>query len=305
MLKPNMIRGRHGCGAIAALLLAASSASAQQRFGPRQVDSLPSRAPTLVARYGTDSLQVGELRMPSGTGPFPVAVVIHGGCWAVGFATLKNTAPLASAITDLGVATWNIEYRQVGNPGAGWPGTFLDIGAGIDYLRTLAKDYPLDLARVVLVGHSAGAHLALWGAGRPRLSAESAVRGQNPLPVSAAVAIDGPGDIISLVGPDARVCGRPVIAPLMGGTPTEQPERYRTGSPQEMLPLGVPQYLVAAQLLRADEALRYQTRGRAVGDSVAVLSVTNAGHFDVIGPGRDAFPSVLTFIRQAIGIRKN
>src|SRR5688572_17879278 len=76
------IRGAHAvrsCIAGGAFLLAVSSASAQ-RFGPRQVDSLPSRAPNLVAPYGTDSLQFGELRLPTGAGPFPVAVVIHGGC---------------------------------------------------------------------------------------------------------------------------------------------------------------------------------------------------------------------------------
>ena len=289
--------------AVVALLLAASSASAQQRFGPRQVDSLPSRAPNLVARYGTDSLQFGELRLPSGTGPFPVAVVIHGGCWTVGFATLKNTAPLATAITELGVATWNIEYRQVGDPGAGWPGTFLDVGAGIDYLRTLATRYPIDLSHIVLVGHSAGAHLALWGAGRSRLPAQSQVRGQNPLRVAAAVAIDGPADIIGFVGLDARICGKPVIAPLMGGAPAEQVARYREGSPREMLPLGVPQYLVAVQVLHPEDALRYQALGRAAGDSVAVLQVTNGNHFDVIGPGRIAFPAVLSFVSAAIGIQ--
>jgi acetyl esterase/lipase len=147
-------RARHIWRVVVGFLLAASPASAQQRFGPRQVDSLPSSAPSLVAHYGTDSLEFGELRMPSGTGPFPVAVVIHGGCWTVGFAILRNTAPLASALTDLGVATWIIEYRQVGNPGGGWPRTFLDVAAGID------------LSRVTLVGHVVGAQLAVWGGWR-------------------------------------------------------------------------------------------------------------------------------------------
>ncbi len=290
------------CRALLVCLLTASSANAQARFGPRQVDSLPSRAPTLVARYGTDSLQFGELRMPDGPGPFPVAVVIHGGCWTVGFATLRNTAPLASALTDLGVATWNIEYRQVGNPGGGWPGTFTDVAAGIDHLRALATSYPLDLERVTLVGHSAGAHLALWGAGRPRLPTGSPVRGESPLRARAAVAIDGPADIISFVGPDARICGKPVIAPLMGGTPSEQPARYRDASPREMLPLGVPQYLVAAPVLTADEAQQYQAAARTLGDSVTVLAVTDGNHFDVIGPGRTAFAAVLALLRRAIGL---
>lgn len=233
--------------------LTASSASAQ-RLGPRDVDTLPSRPPQLRTSYGPDSLQFGELRLPRGPGPFPLAVVIHGGCWTKGFATLTNTAAVASALLDDGIATWNIEYRQMGDPGAGWPNTFLDVGAGVDYVRTLAAQYPLDLRRVVLIGHSAGAHLALWASGRTHLTAQSIVRGPNPLTVSAAVAIDGPADLGSLVGPDTRICGKPVIAPLMGGTPAEVPERYRNASPKEMLPLGVRQYLVSAVVLTARDA---------------------------------------------------
>jgi acetyl esterase/lipase len=305
MARTSRVNRALGSGAtVVACLIVASSVSAQQAFGPRDVDALPSSPPTLVAHYGAGALAFGELRMPAGTGPFPVAVVIHGGCWTVGFATLKNTAPLSTALTEIGVATWNVEYRQVGDPGAGWPGTFLDVGAGIDYLRTLAAQYPLDLNRVTLVGHSAGAHLALWGAGRSVLPKESPVRGSSPLRVAAAVAIDGPGDLSGLVGPDAQICGKPVIAPLMGGTPTEQPARYRDGSPQEMLPLGVPQYLVAAMVLSPEDAVRYQTRARAAGDRVEVLPVTNGNHFDVIGPGRVAFPAVLSFLRQAMGLQK-
>lgn len=289
---------RAGLALLAAIVVIASPASAQ-RFGPRDVDALPSSKPQLLARYGADSLHFGELRLPAGPGPFPVGVVIHGGCWTSGFATLRNTAPVASALTEQGIATWNIEYRQMGNPGAGWPGTFLDIGAGIDYLRVLAKQYPIDLTRVVVVGHSAGGHLALWGAGRSRLPADSPIRGQDPLRIAAAIAIDGPGDVIGFIGPDERICGSGVITNFMGASPAQQPARYAQGSPQEMLPLGVPQYLVAATVLPPDDARRYQARGRAAGDSVAVLAVMNGNHFDVIGPGRDAWPAVLAFMRQA------
>lgn len=281
--------------------LTASSAFAQ-RLGPRDVDTLPSRPPQLRTSYGADSLQFGELRLPNGSGPFPLAIVIHGGCWTKGFAALKNTAAVASALLDDGIATWNVEYRQMGDPGAGWPNTFLDIGAGVDYVRTLAARYPLDLSRVVVVGHSAGAHLALWAAGRPHLVAHSPVRGQNPLAVRAAVAIDGPGDLESLIGPDARICGKPVIVPLIGGTPGVVPERYRDASPKEMLPLGVRQYLVSAAVLTATDAHAYETAARAAGDSATVLIVTAGGHFGVIAPGTPFWPPVHEFIRRAFGL---
>jgi acetyl esterase/lipase len=129
-----------------------------QNMVSRDVDDLPTSAPTLVAAYGSDPHQVGELRLPPGKGPFPVVEVVHGGCWTKGFATRKNTAALASALTALGYATWNIEYRQIGDEGAGWPGTFKDWAAATDYLRVLAKSQPISLTRVAVVGHSAGAH---------------------------------------------------------------------------------------------------------------------------------------------------
>ena len=287
---------------IIATICLTPTSSLAQRLGPRDVDTLPSRSPQFRGAYGSDSLQFGELRMPGGPGPFPVAVVVHGGCWTRGFATLKNTAAVASALLDDGIATWNIEYRQVGDPGGGWPNTFLDVGAGIDHLRTLAARYPLDLSRVVLVGHSAGAHLVLWAGGRPHLPSQSMVRGQNPLPIRAAVAIDGPGDLASLIGADARICGKPVIAPLMGGTPEAMAERYRDASPKEMLPLGLRQFLVSAAVLTATDARAYETAARAAGDSVSVLIVTMGGHFGVIAPGTPFWPPVHELILQAFAL---
>src|SRR5205085_5593329 len=133
--------------------------------------------------YGTDPRQVGDLRLPPGKGPFPVALIVHGGCWHKTFADLSIMSPLASALTARGFATWNVEYRMLGDPGGGWPGTFLDWGAGTDKLRDLAKQYPLDLKRVIVIGHSAGGHAAHWIAARPGLPTEAEVRGRDPLPM--------------------------------------------------------------------------------------------------------------------------
>ena len=257
-----------------------------QSMRPSDVDALPASEPALVSSYGADALQFGELRLPPGEGPFPVVVVIHGGCWTAGYATAQNTAAIATALAAKGVATWNIEYRQVGNAGAGWPGTFLDWGNATDHLRVLARDNPLDLTNVVVVGHSAGAHAALFVASRARLPAESAVRGSDPLPVKAAVAIDGPGDLRPFVGLDADICGQPVIEPLVGGSIDAHPDRFADASPAAQLPLGVRQGLVSASLVLSPETAEiYRAAATAAGDSVDVRVLAGTGHFEPIAPG--------------------
>ena len=286
---------------MAAALLAATGATARE-MSPQDVDALPASKPTALVAYGPDKLQVGELRLPVGKGPFPVAVVIHGGCWTMGFATLRNTAPLASALAAKGIATWNIEYRQVGDAGGGWPGSFQDWGAATDHLRALAKRHPLDLTKVVVLGHSAGAHAALFVAARGKLPPASPVRGQAPLPVHAAVAIDGPGDLAPFVGPDAAVCGKPVIAPLMGGTPAEVPDRYAQGSPAASLPLGVAQVLLPSAVLSAEAAEAYRAAAAAKGDRVTVVApAAGADHFNIIAPGEPQFAVTEKAILAAFG----
>lgn len=236
-------------------------------------------APTLVENYGADDLRSGELRLPKGKGPFPVAVLIHGGCWQAAMDTRAGTTPLAEALRSRGIAVWNIEYRRLGNEGGGWPGTFTDVAAGVDHLTTLAKRHPLDLTRVTIVGHSAGAHLALWAASRARLPAPYGPGAVKPVSV---VAIDGPGALAPFVGIDEEVCGQPVIVPLMGGTPKEKPDAYRLASPADHLPLGTRQLLVEAAL--GDLMKPYAAAARASGDKVEELAPANANHFDIITP---------------------
>ena len=160
-----------------ACLLETSARAARQRattaapklMTPADLQSLPVRPADHRLSYGDDPNQSAELRLPIGPGPHPVVVLIHGGCWKADYATLRDLAPMGDALKAVGIASWNVEYRRLGQPGSGWPGTYADIGHGIDQLRQVAPKYRLDLTRVAVVGHSAGGHLAMWAAMRQRL----------------------------------------------------------------------------------------------------------------------------------------
>ncbi len=289
--------------ALMGTLLLGPTVAQAQFLRPRDIDALPSRPADARIAYGRDSLQFGDLRLPVGRGPFPVAVVIHGGCWQHGLASLQNSAALSDALRDAGVATWNVEYRRYDNPGGGWPGTFLDVAVAADSLRSIAKRYPLDLTRVVSVGHSAGGHLALWLAARNRLKADSPLRIGDPLPLVAAISLGGPGDLRDFSSYGDPICGERVIQTLLGGDPEVVPDRWAQGSPVQLLPLGVRQLMIAGESdrimpQRALEA--YAAAVRAKGGDIDVIRIPGAAHFEVMAPTTAAWPIVRDAIVKAL-----
>jgi acetyl esterase/lipase len=281
-----------------------SDTSNKQNFiTPAQVNALPSRPADARLSYGPDALHFGDLRLPRGTGPHPVAVVLHGGCWVTGFADLQNTAALSDALREAGVATWNLEYRRADYPGGGWPGTFLDVAAGLDDLRRLAGDFRLDLERVCAIGHSAGGHLALWSAARPRLPVDSPLWTENPLPIRGVVALGAPGDLRRFIRRAVSVCDGPVVTRLMGGSPEEVPERYRQGSPSELLPIGAKQIFVTGAydwVVPPEEAEAYVSVARERGDCVEHILVPDVGHHEYNVPGSSAWSTVRNAVFSAL-----
>jgi acetyl esterase/lipase len=291
--------------ATALMILAAGTVAAAgraQQLRPRQVDSIPSKPADVRLQYGSDSLQFGELRMPKGKGPFPLAIVIHGGCWIHRFATLQNTTAMADALRDVGIATWNVEYRRADSPGGGWPGTFLDIADAADFARSLAARYPLDSTRIVAVGHSAGGHLALWLAARGKLKPSSPLYRARPIRLHGAVSLGGPADIAEFAGREGQICG-PSVTRLMGGRPADVGNRYAEGSPVELLPLGTRHLMIVGDsdgVVPGPVRKAYADRSRKAGDRVEVIVVPNAGHFEVIAPTAPAWPTVRAAIKRMV-----
>ncbi|HEY1342584.1 MAG TPA: alpha/beta hydrolase [Bryobacteraceae bacterium] len=285
----------------AALGAASMTAACQTPLRPADIVKLPSTPPSAHIPYGSDPNQFADLRLPAGGGPFAVVVVIHGGCWAE-YADVTYSASLASALARDGFATWNLEYRRVHQEGGGWPGTFLDVAHGIDALRGAVREHPLDLNRVVAIGHSAGGHLALWDASRGRQPKDGPLYVADPLPLRGVVSIGGIPDLRAFAEYASDPCGGRHIK-LMGGSSAEHPDRYALGSPAERLPLGVPQALVwgerdavASHRTFAD----YEAKAKAAGDALTVVIVPGAGHHDLMSPELPAYKAIVGEIRRLL-----
>jgi acetyl esterase/lipase len=285
------------------LVALAAASPASTTMGPAQPPAISAQAENARLTYGTDPHQFGELRIPKGKGPHPVVVVVHGGCFRGDFAGLEYMSPLAEALTAEGVATWNIEYRRLGDPGGGWPGTYQDVGRAIDYVRELAPRYELDLRRVVVVGHSAGGHLALWSASRAKLPPDGPISAAMPLKLLGVVNLAGLPDLRENVGRYEELCRGPVLHQMLGGDPATQPDRARAGAAAERLPLGAPQVVVLGDhedFVPRPIAMAYVAKARAAGDNARLVVIPDTEHFDLVSTTTSAWPRVRAVILELL-----
>ncbi|MCB0037976.1 MAG: alpha/beta hydrolase [Anaerolineales bacterium] len=253
-------------------------------------NALPSLPADERIAYGPHDQQFGDLYLPQTQPPYPVIILIHGGCWRALYG-LEPLGKLCRAFTAEGIAVWNIEYRRLGN-GGGWPTTFHDVAQAADYLRQLAVSYQLNLNHVITMGHSAGGHLATWLAGRPNLRSESELYTAEPLPLHGVVSLAGIPDMAAAVA--QNIC-RGAPQELLAGYPDAVPDHYRDGSPSELLPLGIIQVLVNGDqdpIVPTPYVRDYQTAAQQAGDIVHLNEIKQAAHFELITPDSHAWPVI-------------
>jgi acetyl esterase/lipase len=229
--------------------------------------------------YGSDPNQFGELRLPKDAtkAPFPVAMNIHGGFWRAQY-SLAHAGHLCAALTAGGIATWNLEYRRVGNHGGGWPGTFEDIRSGYRFLSTIAKKYNLNLGKSLVMGHSAGGELALCLAGH-----EPSVK--------RVVSLAGLVDLQQAY--DLHLSNNAVVE-FLGGTPKEVPEHYHEGDPMQ-LKVSATQWLIhgaSDDTVPSYLSRNYTQQKKSRSEDVHYLEISTAGHYDLIDPHSTAWPKV-------------
>lgn len=243
----------------------------------------PRQRADIRIAYGSDPLQFGELWLPAGKGPHPVVILIHGGCWQADLPGTELMDYLAADLQARGYAVWNLEYRRIGHAGGGWPGTFLDVAVGVDHLRAIAEERRLDLSRAVVMGHSAGGHLATWASARAGLPANSPLWRSDPLPVRGLISLAGINDLESFraTGPDR--CGGPqTIDDLVGAGRRETQDLFADTSPARLPRPAVDALFVAGALdpiVPPDFDYRFAQLWNAPG-----VIFGGAGHFELIDP---------------------
>lgn len=283
--------------------MAASSAAAAP-MTLQDYLALSGPQPDLHIAYGSAPSQFAELFKPAGKGPFPVVVLIHGGCWTVHFGGIAQMRNMAGELTRNGIAVWNVEYRRVDEEGGGYPGMYQDVAAAVDRLKEEAAAHRLDLTRVVAVGHSAGGHLAQWAASRHKLPAASPAYRAAPLAIPHVISLGGLADLRNEERLIKSSCDRD-MAQLAGVPSAARPDIFSDTSPAELLPAGVRTVLVTGELDSVSPvrvAQDYARRATAAGDSAGVVVLPNASHYDEVAASSPAWKLVYAEIRKALGM---
>jgi acetyl esterase/lipase len=237
--------------------------------------------------YGTDRNQFGDLRLPKTKGPFPLVMNIHGGFWRAKY-DLAHAGHLCAALTAKGIATWNIEYRRVGNPGGGWPGTFEDIRSAYRYMSQIAKQHDLDSTKVVVMGHSAGGQLALCLAAH-----ESSL--------NRVISLAG---VVNLQQAWEQHLSDNAVVAFLGGKPGEVPEHYHEADPMQFpIDHATTQWLIHGagdDTVPSYFSRQYAEQKKTRGEDVHYTEISTAGHFDLIDPHSNAWPQVENTVRRLV-----
>jgi acetyl esterase/lipase len=251
--------------------------------------SQPQPPPDERVPYGADPNQFFEVRLPRRPGPHSVLLNIHGGFWRAKY-DLAHTGHLCEALRAAGVATFNLEYRRVGNAGGGWPGTFEDIRSAYRFIRQGHSRFHLDLQRLVVIGHSAGAQLALCLAA-------------HEISIRRAISLAG---VVDLKKAFALHLSNNAVAEFLGGKPDAVPEHYREADPVELSITRAQQWLVHGSeddTVPPDFSRDYVTQKKKTSETVQLLQIPHAGHFDLIDPVSMAFGEVKSTVLTAVATK--
>ena len=160
------------------------------------------------------------------------------------------------------------------------------------------------MSRTLVMGHSAGGHLALWLVSRHKMSKTSPLYERRESPIVNAISLAGVSDLRSAL---KEKLGHGIVTRLIGGSPDQYPDRYDAGSPIELLPNGARQVLIHGTLdntVPVSQSEQYAQRATESGDECSLVKLEGTGHFELIDPESDAWSSVLTAVETMLDVNR-
>ena len=239
----------------------------------------------------------GDLYLPAGRhaeDSVPLVVLIHGGSWASQLGAEVMT-PFAEDLVDRGMAVYNVEYRRVGS-GGGWPTTFSDVADALDHVIRLDEQYPeLTTDDELVVGHSAGAQLAMWSGTRHSLDDDEV--GSDPaFRPTRVVSLAGPLDMVY-----AATHGDDRIVSALGGSPSEVPDRYTSVDPIQNIDPRIPVVAVhgtADTMVSPENSIRYIDAVKQSGGIGALVLADGEDHVSLVSGDSAHYQRILDIISE-------
>jgi acetyl esterase/lipase len=235
----------------------------------------PRGEPDLVYRTMEGRPLALDLYEPPTAGLHPVVVVIHGGGWRAG--DRREAVPLNLYLAARGYAAAAIDYRLA--PAAPYPAALDDVRAAVAYLAAHAAEHALDLSRVVLLGRSAGGHLALLAGYTTDAETLGGAR------VVGIVAYYAPTDLEALahVAPESVSLDlRQLTQEFVGADADAEPARFARASPITFADAPVPPTLLIHgardEIVPVVQSRRLAARLTAAGNPVAYLELPWSAH---------------------------
>jgi acetyl esterase/lipase len=164
-----------------------------------------------------------------GTGTLhPAVVAVHGGGWVGG--TRGEAEQWNRWLNELGYAVFDVEYRLP--PPERWRDEVGDVKAALGWVRDHAADYRVDPARISIMGHSAGGNLAMLAGYTTADARFPPSFGSSIVAVRAVVTFYAPADLTAVyLSSGSRRYIQKCLTHYIGGSPTDEPDRYRAVSP--------------------------------------------------------------------------
>ena len=240
----------------------------------------------------------GDLYLPAGeqtVDETPLVVLIHGGSWKSQL-DAQTMRAYAVDLAERGMAVYNIEYRRVGS-GGGWPTTFTDVANALDFVPEIDKQFPqITVDDELVVGHSAGAQLAMWAGTRNQLNANEVGHSPKFRP-TRVVSLAGPLDMVY-----AANHGNDRIVTVLGGTPQEVPDRYASVDPLQNIDPTMPVVAIHGTAdtlvppILSERYIKEVDRRDGIGD---LVMLKGEDHVSIVSSNSPEYGNILDIITDS------